>query len=397
MLPTDLAATPDQVVWPRYEGRSLLNLVTSLAGHFGVDTGHAPWALPLPLDGVDTVVLFVADGLGHFLLGRHLEAGDLPHLAARLAAGEGSYQSATSTFPSSTMTAMTTLHTGASPAQHGWLGTALHWRGQVADVLRQRELTTGQPLADARALCAVPSLYRRLADASVATCAVSLAAFEGSFLNAWYFDGATSVPYDGELEDLPAAAVRAAQGGGPRYVLAYWPGYDGVCHQVGHDAPEAAAAARAIDAAFHELLESLPQSGRTLVVFTADHGQSVTPAPLALALEDVPTVAAALRGPPAGENLVRYLNTVEGATGLTEALQEHATVMAAQEAWDGGLFGGLPAQASFQGRTGDVIAVAHRGHQLTWAYPAQPARVWAGTHGGWSAEQMVVPVIAFRR
>ena len=74
-LTSDLASTPDQVVRPRYDGRSILNLVTSLAAHFGVDTGHAPLTLPLPLDGVKRVVLFVADGLGHFLLDRHVTEG----------------------------------------------------------------------------------------------------------------------------------------------------------------------------------------------------------------------------------------------------------------------------------------------------------------------------------
>ena len=135
MPPSDLAAHPAQTVWPRYDGRSLLNLVTSLAGHFGVSTGHAPLASPLPLDGIETVVLVVADGLGHFPLEWHLGAGRLPHLAALLDGGTALYSTATSTFPSSTMIAMTTLHTGASPAQHGWLGTAIHAGGSVVDVL----------------------------------------------------------------------------------------------------------------------------------------------------------------------------------------------------------------------------------------------------------------------
>lgn len=40
--------------------------------------------------------------------------------------------------------------------------------------------------------------------------------------------------------------------------------------------------------------------------------------------------------------------------------------------------------------------MAHPGHQLTWAYPAEAARAWGGTHGGWDAEQMVVPVVSVR-
>lgn len=294
------------------------------------------------------------------------------------------------------MIAMTTLHTGASPAEHGWLGTAIHHGGAVVDLLRQRDLRTGQPLASPGDLLSVSSIYRRLADAGVDVRVVSLAAFEGSFLNAWYFDGALSVPYS-DLSELPAAAAQAARGGGPRYVVVYWPGFDDVCHGAGPSSAEASAAAREVDTAFHHLLGQLPGDGSTLVVLTADHGQSGTPAGLATALHEEACLPSLLRGAPAGENLVRYLNAKPGSEGDVAArLAGVATLLSAAEAWREGLFGGPPAREEFLGRTGDWIAVARHGHQLTWAYDAQPARTWAGTHGGWAAELMVVPVLTVR-
>lgn len=267
---------------PRYDGRSLLNLVTSLAGQFGVRTGYAPFTACLPLSGIETVVLVVADGLGHFPLKRHLRAGHLPWLEAQVADGEARYATATSTFPS-TMTARTTLHTGASPAQHGWLGTAIHAVGSVVDVLRQRDLLSAQSLREPGALRSAGSLYRRLTDAGVQTRVATPAAFEGSFLNSWCFDGAQSVPY-GDLAKLPGAVARAAQGAGPRYVVAYWPGFDSVSHAAGPYSAEAAGAAGQIDSALQEVGDRLPRTGSTLVVLTADHGQSKTPAHLARAL-----------------------------------------------------------------------------------------------------------------
>lgn len=403
MLSSDLASHPEQPILPRYGGQSILNLVSSLAGHFGVQTGHAPLRPSLPLRGVETVVLFVADGLGHFPLKRHLRAGHLPWLEAQVADGEARYATATSTFPSSTMTAMTTLHTGASPAQHGWLGTSIHAGGSVVDVLRQRDLPSGEPLEQPGALLSVGTprsvgtLYRRLTDAGVSVRAVMPAAFEGSFLNGWYFEGATSVPYGG-LPDLPDAVARAAQGGGPRYVIVYWPDFDTVSHDHGPYSAPAAAAARSVDAALAALLAGLPQGGSTLVVLTADHGQSDTPPELAVNLSDDGALGDLLDGPPAGESQVRYLNALPGReTTLPAHLEAHATVIRSADAWADGLFGGEPADETFRTRTGEYIAVAHHGRQLTWAFPGKAARTWAGTHGSWAAEQMVVPIVAIRR
>lgn len=397
LLHSDLATVPEQPVLPGYGGRSLLNLVSSLAGHFGVETGHAPLTAPLPLDGVGTVVLFVVDGLGHFLLARHLREGAMPHLAALLQAGGAAYSTLTSTFPSSTMIAMTTLHMGASPAQHGWLGTSVHDRGTVVDLLRQRDLLTGRLLDHPGDLLAASPVSRRLADTGVDVRSVGPAAFEGSFLSGWYFDGALSVPYEA-LPDLPGAVAHAARGDGPRYVVVYWPGFDDVCHATGPGSPEASVAARRVDLAFHQTLAGLPQDGSTLVILTADHGQSDTPARLVTPLHQDTGLPDLLGGPPAGERLVRYLNVRPGGEAeVAERLAGAATLLPASEAWQEGLFGGPPAREEFLGRTGNWIAVARHGHQMTWAYPAKSARPAAGDHGSLSAEQMVVPLVALRR
>ncbi|GHF51149.1 hypothetical protein HNQ07_003023 [Deinococcus metalli] len=393
MLHSDLATRPDQPVRPHHDGRSILNFVTSIAAHFGVRTGHAPLATHLPLTGVSTVVLVVADGLGHFPLKQHLRAGHLPHLEARVADGGALYSTMTSTFPSSTMTAMTTLHTGAAPAQHGWLGTSVFEGTTVLDILRQRDLLSGEA---ARLPPATGTVYRQLAAAGVTARAVTPASFEGTLLNDWYYDGATTVPYD-DLTDLPDAVARAAAGGGPRYVIAYWPDFDTVSHDHGPYSRAAADAAHAFDAAFHALLGRLPDDGSVLTLLTADHGQSSTPAPLAVHLNAVPGLCDMLDGPPAGETQVRYLRVRPGAEDdVHAALRDHATVLPAAEAWAAGLFGGPPAQEAFLERTGDHVAIAYHGRQLLWPAPEHAPRVWAGTHGGWAAEQMVVPLVMVR-
>ncbi|MFD1730940.1 hypothetical protein ACFSC4_07370 [Deinococcus malanensis] len=49
---------------PDYHGGSILNLITTLGGHFGIQSPHAGFGTPLPLAGAETIILLVVDGLG---------------------------------------------------------------------------------------------------------------------------------------------------------------------------------------------------------------------------------------------------------------------------------------------------------------------------------------------
>ena len=395
-LNSDLASDPLERLLPSYDGRGLLNLTASLAGHLGLDTGHAPWSAPLPLDGVETVVLLLVDGLGHFQLKGHLEAGDLPNVAALLKSGGAGYTTATSTFPSSTMISLTSLHTGASPAQHGWLGTTLYWRGTVADVLRQRDLLRGAPLADPQELIAVPSLYRRLAEVGVPSGVLFPKGYAGTFLNDWYNDGAQTISYLTPTT-IPSLLAEAVAGGQARYLMAYWPGYDSVCHEYGPSSKQAADEITALDAALGRLLTQLPRTGKTLLVVTADHGHTDMDPDQVVWLHQDPALVDALSAPPAGEVGVRFFKVKPGrADEVKGRLSPYADVLSSADAWDLGLFGGPPARAEFLERAGDLIAVAHPGGQLRWAYAGRSPKVLRGLHGSWSARNMLVPLVSLR-
>lgn len=395
ILNSDLASSPDTRLLPSYDGRGLLNLTASLAGHFGLDLGLAPFDAPLPLDGAETVVLFVVDGLGHFQLREHLDAGNLPSMAALLTSGGAGYTTATAAFPSSTMISLTGLHTGASPAQHGWLATTLYWRGTVADVLGQRDLLRNAPLQDPQGLIAVPSLYHRLADAGIPSAVLFPQAYAGSFLNNWYNDGARTVPYVTPTT-LPSLTAEAVRDGRSRYLLAYWPGYDSVCHKHGPSSLQATDELAALDAALGRLLQQLPKNGKTLLIVTADHGHSGMNPQQVVWLNQDPALVDALSDAPAGEECVRFFKVKPGrADEVTERLAPHADVLPSAEAWDMGLFGGPPAHPEFLERTGDLIAVARPGCQLRWVY-GTPPRSYRGLHGSWSARNMLVPVVSLR-
>ncbi|MBX6343197.1 MAG: alkaline phosphatase family protein, partial [Thermomicrobiaceae bacterium] len=127
-------------VRPRYDGYGVANVpVTALAAlgapHDGVPL--APEVAPPDLlRGVRVVLLVIVDALGYAHLRRAFAAGDAPTLAA--AAEEGSLAPITSTFPSTTAAALTTLQTAAPPARHGMLGFTTYLRefGVLLNLIR---------------------------------------------------------------------------------------------------------------------------------------------------------------------------------------------------------------------------------------------------------------------
>lgn len=386
---------PQGIHWPDYRGGSIVNLVASLAGGFGLETGHPPFAGELPLEGVERVLLLIIDGLGHLQLRRHLAEGDMPGLRAVLEHG-AAYSVGTSVFPSTTMAAMTTYHTGRTPAEHGYLGFSVYLpeRGCVANLIATADLY-GNPLPDPEFLIAVPSLYERLAALGVACCTVSPAEYQGSFLNRWYFRGCAYVPYHAP-STLASLAPPTLPGPGPRYTVAYWPGYDTVCHRYGPQSPQAADEVAAVDGMFSRLLRKLPRDGKTLLVLSADHGQHELDAAQALYPQQDARLMELLADAPAGEVRARYFRT-ERPQELTEHLEPLAQCLPSAEAWERGLFGGPPALESFHARTGDLIAVPRGKQSFRWLWhPDAPPGPDGGSHGGWSAEEMLVPVIAVR-
>jgi hypothetical protein len=387
-------------VLPDYAGGSIINLVSSLAGHFGLETGvarlHAPLEEKLGLDGVQSVVLVIVDALGNGQLEKHMADGDMPNVKALLEHGAERF-ALTSVFPSTTMAAVTSMHICATPAQTGWLGYTL-WLpevGHVVEMIDQFDLETGRQLADRAFLKRLPSLSSRLDPLNITCRCVQPTKYRGSFLNDWYFEGAVQGGYV-SANTAPTGTLRALRGSGKEYVVVYWPDYDTVCHRHGPSSPEASDEASAVDNALGRLVRGLPRDGKTLVIITADHGQHDLSENQVVYLEDDPALPWLLDGPPAGDRVCRTFRVKDGQLEAARThLARYGEVVESSRAWAEGWFGGPPAQESFRKRVGDLIVLPPDGVQLIWSFGAR-LRPHLGSHGGLKSAEMMVPVIALR-
>jgi predicted AlkP superfamily pyrophosphatase or phosphodiesterase len=387
---------PSSFVLPDYAGGSILNLVSSIAAHFGVQTGHPGLRDALPLKGVETIVMFVVDGLGHGQLEKHIADGDVPTLKSLMASNE--HRTLTSVFPSTTMAAMTAMYTGCAPAQSGWLGFTM-WLEEVqavVDMIEQRNLATRTVLEERDFLRVVPNLALRLERAGVNCFAVQPSGFRDSWLNEWYWAGAMQSGYV-TTNTLPSVAVNALGVSGRKYVMIYCPDYDTVCHRHGPSSPHASDEISATDHVLERLLPQIPRDGKTLLLVTADHGHKDLDASRAVNLERDLALMALLKGPPAGDSVSRTFRVKPGAMDEVKGrLRTYCDLIESSAAWESGLYGGPPAQETFRKRVGDLIALPRDGVQTPYTYPGQKARTYLGLHGGLTEAEMRVPLISVR-
>ena len=381
---------------PDYAGGGILNLSASLANHFGVSTAHAPLRNALPLEDVETVVLLIVDGLGQWQLEKHIRDGDAPNLQRLM---QRDAQVITSVFPSTTMAAITSIHTATPPAQSGWLGYTM-WLEEtqtLTEMIAQVDLETRKRIEDKGFLAAVPSIYSSYAAAGVKVYAVQPQMYRGSWLNDWYWRGAAQLGYV-SANTSGSVALSALEVTGKKLIVLYWADYDSVCHQHGPSSASASDEIAAVDHAVGRLLARLPRDGKTALIVTADHGQIDLQPDRVVYLERDAWLAERLRGPPAGDRLCRTFRVKPSQLeAVREHLRRYGDVLDGSDAWEAGLFGGAPASDTFRSRVGDLIVLPHAGSQLCWTFSGkQPSKPHRGSHGGLSHAQMRVPLLTVR-
>ncbi|WP_436925906.1 alkaline phosphatase family protein [Halosimplex amylolyticum] len=418
--PTDASAalldrqSHDGMVVPDYEGYCLANVPGTAAGALGVDVGRSlPAGLPIDIDAdVSHVVVVLLDGLGWQ---RWRRDGNDHRFLSRLAE-RGAVTPLTSVCPSSTATAITTLHTAATPAEHGVLGWDVHLaehddivgafphtvREDVADPAGDR-----MPTVESAELVAAEPVYPTLADAGVAAHVVQGPETLGTDYADATFRGAEQTPADGPRETARAVRRVLESARGQTYTYAYLPQLDATSHEFGtdsgayHDA--LATLTRCLSLELYDRLDS-DTAAETLLIATADHGMvDLEPGPAGcLDLSTVDGLTDGLERRPSGEPTppfadprLTHLAVRDGAVhDVVDALEPHGVdAFTREEVRELGLYG-LDHGPVFERRSGDLV-LTHPNRKLV--HPAVENVVsHVGMHGGLTPREMVVPFAAAR-
>lgn len=256
-------------VFPEYDGHCLSNVPAAVVSVLGGGPNPLADAFADADTDVENVVLLLVDGFG---LDRwNSFAPETPFF--RRFETHGRVTPLTSIYPSETAAAVTTLHTGVTAADHGVVGWHLHRpdRGRV-----QPLPYTGDDaaLGDDPVLVDRETVYERLTDDGVDSCAIQPAATLGTPYAEWTLAGADTRASINSADAAHHLRQVLETASGPTYTYVYLPELDALAHRDGAGTRGWRAQVAAVGSAFARTFDALDRrtAERTLVCATADHG-----------------------------------------------------------------------------------------------------------------------------
>ncbi len=364
---------------PDYKN-SILGIPNSILHHYGAKPHHAtsPVLDAALRSGFKNVVLIVLDGMGMEMLQTHAPEGFLiKNLASKLS----------SVYPCTTTSALTTLETGLTPAEHGWLGWAHYFKeiGKRVDLFSGRESGTDKPAAENETVwkaVGYKNLFGQIndADPSVECCRV--------FPFGEYWTDTNEAVCD----HISALCRR----NGRRYIYAYHFQPDNDAHLNGCRSERV----KADVVLFDKQIESLAASVRdTLLVVTADHG--LTDA-ADLAVEDFNEIAECLAVMPTREpRSLSFFVKPEFydifPRRWNDRFGDEFWFMTGKEALESGLFGFGQPHKRTPDFLGDYVALAVGSLSLWCKNSKGEKHGFLAFHAGLTEAEMVVPLILIER
>jgi hypothetical protein len=356
----------------------------------------------------EKVVLVFVDSFGWEFWQRYLDGSRV----LRHVADNGVLTPISALFPSTTAASVTSLNFAVPPARHG----IYEWNmfvpafGEVVQSLPFARLggrpgsaaEHGHAIAGLFTDSTLPTAHQRLAAHGVASYQIAGRSYAGSPYNSLASAGATIVPYGTLAEALVAIDEVVCERPGKAFVNFYWAGLDTAAHLYGPGSDVHDAEVIAFWAALDRLLGRRTK-GRTLWLFTADHGHIAVPASETLYVnERWPQFRSWLKHTPAGAPIWpcgsprdMFLHIAPAHLDaafdlLSRELQGRAEVLRMDAAIAAGLFG-PPSDVTpaFRERLGDILVLPHLGHFVWWHEPGVIGNTFNGHHGGLTAEELV--------
>ena len=327
--------------------------------------------------------LVLIDGLGFKALQKY--RGEFP-----LFKNFTEHEPLNSDFPSTTATNLVSLGTGVHPGEHGMLGytvrvprsgepgrllNALKWDERVDPLIWQK----------------VPTLYERAIEDGLKISHIAEKRYEGSGFTRAGMRGAQYLGAN-HISEMVEKAVGAHSAEGS-YSYIYLNTLDVAGHKDGVGSDSWMSALGIVAELLEGLLKRLP--GQTQIYLTADHGMVNATQKIVLGegnqlLDNVTLIG--------GEARARHIYLREGSVADTKALWqahfgESVELFTKDDASQ--LFGKGVTEDSLD-RMGDLIAVPREGIVLLDPAIAAKEAMMVGHHGGFTQDEVQIPLISYR-
>ena len=397
----------DEIIYPYYDGLSILNVAQTVASIFGVDLGckldDALWGGNKP--NPQRVVVFLTDGLGYKRLNQYM--ADDPELAQHVTEiNEGrELLPLTSIVPSTTVVALPTLWTGKPSVTHGVLGTWMYLREttMMSNILNFKPVL-GRYLEgeldnwgiNAETFVTEPSIPQLLKQVGVPTYLLLDYTLTGTGLSRILHRGIDRERQyvHGGLNDVwgRLREILRDTRGERCYVSAYLPNVDKLSHLYGADSDYVRQEFSYQMGQLRDILTSDEvKDGQTLVMIIADHGHYDATEVFDLSADPVIADAAYMTfGAEARLPRLHLKKTQPVMDVIAERYSDKVTYVEMEEAIEAGLFGKGTHHPELRHRSGDLLLLSRL--NVRFVDKLRPARA-VSIHGGLSDWEMLVPFL----
>ena len=367
------------IFYPDYNN-SILGIPNSILSYYGAKPHHK--TLPA-LDKVLTknfknIVLYVLDGLGVEALNTHAPNGFLK---------KNCITELSSVYPCTTTSALTTLETGLTPIEHGWLG----WSSYFKEVDECVDLFTGEISGTERTpsiqnitweVIGYKNLFKQIndIDPSVENCRVSPFGEYKTDTN----------------EEICGHIQALCKKDGRRYIYAYHYQPDGDMHRTGCNSERVKADIVLFDKQIEQLAGNLND---TLLIIIADHG--LTDVKFSM-IEDFPEIRECLEHQLSREpRCLSFFIKPEYADVFPDRWNREFgndfMLMTGDDAIKKGLFGSGIQHIRSKDFIGDYVALGTGNRALWFRYEKGGFEGYKAVHAGLRREEMIVPLIIAER
>ncbi len=357
-------------------------------------------------DSYDKVVLFFVDAFGW----RFFEQYKDKYPTLRRFVEDGTVSKITSQFPSTTAAHVTTIHTGKRVDESGvfeWFYYEPKLDAMIAPLLYSyagdSERNSLKGVIDPHELYPNHSIYKQLGEKGIATYQFQSRDYTPSPYGDVVTEGVTYVNAFADIEtalfDLNQAVTNEM---GKAYFYFYYGDIDSAGHKYGPSSPEFEAVVDKFFTNLEKLFVSASegQCGNTVMLMTADHGQTdIDPATTIYLNKEIPEIIEWTKTNNKGGLLVaggscrdmflyikdEYIDVAM--KKLTDLLKDKAEVYLVSDLMEQGFFGDQPSEA-LKARIGNICVLPYKNDSVFWWEEGRFEQNFYGHHGGLTPSEM---------
>ncbi len=360
-------------VYPNYDN-SLLSLISSIENYYGIKNNRKTLKIvdeQLKND-YKNIIVVLYDGFGYNILKKNKDITPFlnENLKCRIS----------SVFPPTTTAATTSVITGLSPVEHGWLGWDMYMKkyDSVVTLFLNCEKESGEKIKDypgTKNILKVVSAMKKISkiDGHLGSCVSPYG----------------NVPYK-DIDEMNDKIVEITKNDKKNYIYAYYDEPDGTMHDYGTDSIEAKEKFKLIDEKFKQLCKRIDDS---LIIMIADHGHINIKN--WITLTDYPDIIELLKGTTGIDSRASSFRVKDGKEkefegAIKKVIKDDFLLLSSEEIIKNKIFGDGIENPLFKDGIGDYIAVAINDKAIRYS---DNHETFKSAHAGITEDEVYVPLV----